>query len=334
MADVTLGLVGATGVVGKQVLSALERRDYESEGLRCFASEKSEGEELEYAGETLAIEKCSPDMFRGLDAVILACPQETARDLAGHAQAAGCWVVDLSGAFRTDEKVPMVAPGVNDGVLDRPFTGHIVSMASPPAQALLAVLEPLKQKFGLLTADVTVLQGAASKGLAGIERLAKQTTDLLSGREPDVDVFPHRLGFNIVPGAGDFEGGLSAVERAMLVEVVRVWSGAGRLPVLSATAMYVPTYHGTVLTIAAHLERPVDADGVRAVLRAESQLKILDDVATQVYPMPMLVTDDETVHVGRVRALAERVQLVAAVDNAYRAADAAIDVALELADRD
>ena len=96
----------------------------------------------------------------------------------------------------------------------------------------------------------------------------------------------------------------------------------------------MPTYHGITLILSAHLGRRVDAEGVRATLKADSGLKVLDDPAENVYPMPMLTTDDASIHVGRVRALGERVQLVAATDNAFRVAESAIDIAFELADRD
>jgi aspartate-semialdehyde dehydrogenase len=333
MSDVTLAIAGATGVVGKQLLAALERRDYEGEALRLYASAASVGEVVDFADEELEVEACGDDVFRGSDVAILAVPPDIARPLALKAQNAGVWVVDLSGAFRADDAVPLVVPSVNDAVLEGSIRGRVVSLASPPTQGLTAVLEPLRRQFGLLVVDATVLQGAATLGKAGIDRLAQQTAALLNAKEPDVGTFPHRLAFNLVPGGGGFEHGISAVERAMLIETARVWAAAGR-PVVGATALFVPTYHGTLISITAQLERRVDADGVRATLRAAPGLKILDDPGQHVYPMPMLVTDDPTVHVGRVRAQDDRVQLVVTLDNAFRIAAMAIDVALRLAERD
>lgn len=339
----TIAVVGATGLVGRQILAALWQRDVEPDDVRLIASERSEGTEADYAEETLPVEKPGPDVFRGVKAAILAAPPEVARGLALEAQKAGAWAIDLSGAFRLDTQVPLVAPGVNEGLLDRPFPGRIVTLAQPAAQALTAALEPLRAAFGLTFVDATVLQGAASKGGAGADRLSVQTAALLNAKEPDVELFPHRLAFNVIPGVGDFENGLSAAERQLMVEVARVWGGQSLspwgegqgegLPALTTTALYVPTFHGTTLIVSAHLKSAVDADTVRATLRGASDLKVLDDPSTHVYPMPMLATDDAAVHVGRVRALGTRVQLVVALDNVFRAADAAVDLALELADR-
>lgn len=327
----TIAVVGATGLIGRQVLSTLWQHDVEPDDVRLFASEKSEGTEADYAEETLPVEKPGADAYRGVKAAILATPVEVARVQALEAQKAGAWAIDLSGAFRLETKVPLLAPGVNDGVLDRPFQGRVVSLASPAAQALTLALEPLRAAFGLAVVDATVLHGAASKGNAGTERLSLQTAALLNAKEPDVEVFPHRLAFNVIPGVGDFENGLSAAERHLLVEVARVW-GEGA-PALTTTALYVPTFHGTTLILTVHLNTPVDLDTLRATLKASTELKVLDDPSSHVYPMPMLTTDDAAVHVGRLRAQGTRVQLLVAVDNAFRAAETAVDLALELADR-
>lgn len=331
MPEPTIAIVGATGTVGRQLIASLQLHDVEPDQVRLFSSERTEGEELDYEEETLPTEKPEGDAFRGVSAVILACPPEVARTLGPQAQQQGAWVVDLSGAWRVDAAVPLVAPGINDGVLDRPFSGRIVSLAHPATQALLAVLQPLRAKFGLVFADATILFGAASFGAQGQDQLTKQTASLLNAKEPELELFPHRLGFNVIPAVGAFEGPLNAAERHVLVEAARVWST--ELPALTATALSVPTFHGLTLVLSAHLNRPVDADGVRALLKEDENLKVLDDPAQNVYPMPMLATDDAAVHVGRVRANGSRVQLVAAIDNVFKAADAAVGLALELSRR-
>lgn len=335
----TIAVVGATGLIGRQILASLWQHDVEPDDVRLLGSEKSEGTEADYAEETLPVEKPGPNSYRGVKAAILAAPVEAAKAQALEVQKAGAWAIDLSGAFRLDTKVPLVAPGVNDGVLDRPFPGRVVSLASPAVQALTLALEPLRAAFGLAVVDATVLFGAASKGATGNERLSIQTAALLNAKEPDVEVFPHRLAFNVIPGVGDFENGLSAAERQLLVEVARIWGSASGeteaegLPALTTTALYVPTFHGTTLVVTAHLKNALDLDTLRATLKASSELKVLDDPSTHIYPMPMLTTDDAAIHVGRLRAQGTRVQLVVAVDNAFRAAESAVDLALELADR-
>jgi aspartate-semialdehyde dehydrogenase len=331
MSEPVIAIVGATGTVGRQLIASLQLHDVQPDQVRLFSSERTEAEELDYEEETLPTEPPGVDAFRGVQAVILACPPEVAKKYGAEAQQQGAWVVDLSGAWRVDVNVPLVAPGVNDGVLDRPFSGRVVSVAQPATQALLAVLQPLRAKFGLVFADATLLFGTAAQGTAGQEQLTKQTAALLNAKDPEVEHFPHRVGFNVIPAVGGFEGPLNEGERHLLVEAARIWSGD--LPALTATALTVPTFHGLTLVLSAHLNRPVDADGVRALLKEDENLKVLDDPSQNIYPMPMLTTDDASTHVGRIRAVGTRVQLVAAIDNVFKAADAAVDLALKLARR-
>lgn len=335
MSAPTIAIVGATGTVGRQLIGCLQLHDVEPDQVRFFSSEKTEGEELDYEEETLPTEPPGPDAFRGVQVAIIATPSAIAKPLALQAQQAGAWALDLSGAFRVDQNVPLVSPGVNDGVLDRPFQGRIVSVAHPATQGLLSVLQPLRAKFGLAFADATMLFGTATRGNAGQEQLTRQTAALLNAKEPELEgepVFPHRIGFNVIPAVGGFEGLLCDGERHVLVEAARIWSGDA-LPALTATTLMVPTFHGMTLVLNAHLNRPVDADGVRATLKEDSSLKVIDDPAQQLFPMPMLATDDAAIHVGRVRANGPRVQLVACLDNVFRLADGAVELALELAER-
>lgn len=333
MSEPIIAVVGASGVVGRQIVQALFLKDHPAEAVRVFASERGAGEELDYGDDSLVVEPFTDEGLRGAAVAILAVPPEVARTVAARAQALGVWVVDCSGAFRVDDTVPLVVPGVNDGVLDRPFKGRVVALAHAATQAFTRALEPLRASFGLRFADVTLLSGAAGFGSQGVAQLSKQTAELMNGKDPDLEVFPHRLAFNLIPAVGPLEGGLSQQERALLIETARVWGGEA-MPAVTTTSVLVPTYHGALLVLSAHLGRRVDADGVRAALKADSGLKVLDVPEENIYPMPMLTTDDAAVHVGRVRALGERVQLVAAVDSAFRTADAALDIAFELAERD
>jgi aspartate-semialdehyde dehydrogenase len=332
MPEPLLAVVGATGVVGRQLLTTLLARDVPAERLRLYASEAHAGEEVDYGEEVLPLEPVGPDAFRGVQGAVLAVPPEVARGLASRLEGQGSWVVDTSGSFRLDPKVPLVCAGVNDGVLDRPFSGRVVSVAHPATRGTLGALEPLREKWGLAVADVTVLAGAALYGNAGVAQLSRQTAQLMNGKDPDVELVPHRMAFNVLTAVGPVEAGLSQLERELLVEAARIWTGDA-MPALTATGLLVPTYHGLTLVLSAYLKAKVSADAVREVLRASSLLKVIDQPEENIYPMPMLTADDPSVHVGRVRAHHEHVQLVACVDNGLTLADGAADLLLELVER-
>lgn len=316
-----IAVVGATGVVGREILAALEAAGHPAEKLTALASERSEGKELDYLDETIEVEKATGESFRGMALALFAAPAEVAKALAPAAQAAGAWVVDTSVAFRGS--APLVISGVNEAVLDAPFAGRIVAVPSAATTGLVLALEPLRRAFGLARVEVTALLGASHHGQRGIEVLEQQTAGLLSGREAEVAVFPHRLAFNLIPQVGQLQGEWSEEESGLRDEADRLWRGQPELPALYGTAIQVPIFYGTFLVVTAKLRRPSSAEEVRAALKGGAGLTLLDAPGEKVYPMPMLVTADPTVHVGRVRMLpgeADRTTFVVALDNAGRGA--------------
>lgn len=334
-----VAVVGATGVIGAELLSTLFDRGVPSEKITALATERSNGEELEYGDDSLEVEQFEPGAFRGVGVAFIATPPDVARTLALDAQAAGAWVIDLSPLRHGDADVPLVLPPINGEVLASSFKGRIVTVPAPATVALALTLEPLRQRFGLEQIQATALIGASSLGQRGIQELEKQTADLLSGRELDPVVFPHRIAFNVVPQVGPIEPatGLSSDEREWRAEWQRLFAGRGVMPPLAITAFQIPTFFGHVFNLAVKLSRATDAQAVREVLKGAEHVKVLDTPEERVYPMPMLVTADPTVHVGRVRVLAEApewVHLVVTIDNAGRgAAVTAVECAERLLSR-
>ncbi len=338
--NVQVAVVGATGVVGREVLSALFDAGIPAENVTALGSERSENLEVEYGDETLEVAKATPDAFHGMDVVLLATPADASRKLAPAAQAAGAWVVDASPAFRADGNVPLVLPAFNPELLGATFKGRIVCIPSPVTSAAVLLLEPLRKAFGgVVRAQVTALMGASSAGMRGIKELEQQTAALLSGRDPEAAVFPHRLALNLVPQVGPFMANSpwTEEEAGWTLEAARLFASRGETPIIAGTAVQVPTFYGHGLSVHVQLRTPAPAEQVRAALKTSSALKVLDGPTEKVYPMPMLVTADPTVHVGRVRAFPqapEWVTLFAAVDNAGRgAALNLVEAGLKLAER-
>jgi aspartate-semialdehyde dehydrogenase len=320
-----IALVGATGVVGREVLSALLDQGIDAERISVLASERSQAVELEYGEETLEVEKATPESFRGVGLVLLATPASASRTLAPVAQAAGAWVVDASPAFRADGNVPLVLPTFNPEVLGAAFKGRIVSVPSAVTSALVSIIAPLQKAFGVVRAQVTAMMGVSSAGVGGVGELEKQTAGLLSGRESESHVFPHRIGFNLVPQVGPFlaNSPWTEEEAGWTLEAARLFGARGETPVIAGTAVQVPTFYGHGLSLHVQLKTAAPVEQARAALKASSAIKVLDGPVEKVYPMPMLVTADPSIHVGRLRTFPqapEWLTLFAAVDNAGRGA--------------
>ncbi|HSP80539.1 MAG TPA: Asd/ArgC dimerization domain-containing protein, partial [Myxococcaceae bacterium] len=281
----------------------------------------------------------SADAFRGMGLVLFATPAEVSRTLAPAAQAAGAWVVDASPAFRADGTVPLVLPGFNSEVLGASFKGRIVAVPSAVTTALVTLLEPLRQAFGVAQVQVTALLGVSSGGQQGVRELEQQTAALLSGREPESHVFPHRVAFNLVPQVGPFMANSpwTEEEAGWTLEAARLFAPKGEVPVVAGTAVQVPSFYGHGVSVHVRLRQPAPVDQARAALKASPALKVLDSPGEKIYPMPSLVTADPTVHVGRLRSFPqapEWLSLFATVDNAGRgAALNLVEAGLRLAER-
>ena len=334
-AKLQIAVVGATGVVGRELLAGLQELGHPADKITALGSERTAGSELDYLDESVGVELATAESFRGIHLALFAVPEPVAARLAPAAQAAGAWVVDVSAAFRLREGVPLVVPGVNDGALDASFGGRIVSCPSALTASLLQVLEPLRQAFGLERVHLTGLLGASSRGHRGIEQLEKETSGLLSGKDAEEPFFPHRLGFNLIPQVGEFSQGWSSEELGWRSEAAKIWPGVGLR--IDGTAILVPTFYGASAVVLLQTQKDASIEAVREALRSAPAVKVLDDPHEKVYPMPMLVTADPAVHVGRLRNLPgdpRWVTFFLSVDNAGRgSALNALDVAARLARR-
>jgi aspartate-semialdehyde dehydrogenase len=294
-----LAVVGATGSVGRAVLEDLEAR--ELPGLpRLLATARSEVDLLEFRGDELEVETLSERSFRGCDAAILAVPPAAARELAPKAWAEGCLAIDLSGAFRSTDDVPLVVAGVNDDAVAGGEKRGVVASPSGPVVPLALALAPIHREAGVERISVTILYAASGSGRAGVRQLEKEMVALLNGEEPDLSDLSHRVGFNLVPQVGAFGPDGSTDEEGAVGAELRRLLGAPGLAA-TATAIRVPVFYAHGLVVNVRTARPLGADGARAVLRSSPGIKVIDSPAERVYPMPMLAVNDDSVLVGRVR---------------------------------
>jgi aspartate-semialdehyde dehydrogenase len=238
-------------------------------------------------------------------------------------------VVDTSRAFVSDLRTPVVFPRVPGAGLGRVPEARRFRVPGPVSQAILACLEPLRAAAGLREVSVSALISASGAGREGVSELEQQTAGLLASRELEPTHFPHRLGFNLIPQVGPFsEGSGSTLEElSWRAEIGLLWGRSA--PALDGTAVWVPTFYGTLVLMQVHLGKGMAPAEARQLLQAAPGLKVLDAPGERVYPMPMLVTADDAIHVGRIHAFAgaaDALELVAAIDNAGATARLCLEV--------
>ena len=332
---VTLAIVGATGLAGRAALELLPEADLDPSEVRLYASERSKEERLAYLDDDLPVTPLTSAAFRGADVALFFVPAAVAREWAPRAWAEGCAVVDASSAFQADPEVPLVGPDATPASVEGYRARGLVSVATGPAAALAPVLAPLAREAGLERVAATVLAPAAGAGTAGVVQLENEAGDLMNGREPEPgEALPHRLAYNVIPHAGLFLADGRTDEEAAVESGLRRLLGSPSLRV-DATALRVPVFYGLTVAARITLARALSADAVRAALRGAPGVKLVDDPASKVYPMPMLSMNDDAVLAGRVRAdeAARAVEVVVTADDLRHGVAAAIRAAEWIAER-
>lgn len=334
---ISLAVVGATGTVGRTVLDVLDDLDVPVRSLRAFASPRSAGTTLAFRADDVRVEGLHEGAFRDCDVAIFCAGADVAREWAPRAWAEGCAVVDDSPAFRTDPDVPLVVPEVNPDALGGLRARGIVSNPSTNVTALTIALQPLRAAAGLRRVVVATYQSVSGVGQGGVEELEREARDLLNLREPEPAArFPHRIAFNVIPQVGAFGEGGRTEEEEKIVRETRKVLGDPALRI-AATAVRVPVFFGHSAAVNVETERKLSADAAREILRSAPGVKVVDDPAQRIYPMPMLVANEDAVLVGRIRedaSLETGLDLFLSVENTRKgAATNAIQIARLIAEK-
>jgi aspartate-semialdehyde dehydrogenase len=306
----TLAVVGATGAVGTVMLSILsERKDVWGE-IRLIASARSAGKKLMCRGEELTVVALSPEAFDGIDVAMFDVPDEVSAEWAPIAAARGAVVVDNSGAFRMDPKVPLVVPEVNPKDIKKRPKG-IISNPNCTTLSMIVAMGALNKKFGLKELVVASYQAASGAGQPGIDALREQISAVAgtSAGEATGDVrkhvkdsgpFPAPLALNVVPWAGSLkEAGYSSEELKVRNESRKIL-GMPKLKV-SATCVRVPVLTTHSLAVHATFKTEISRKAAQKVLEKAAGVILFDDPENKKFPTPNDVVGTDETWVGRVR---------------------------------
>jgi aspartate-semialdehyde dehydrogenase len=302
----TVGIVGATGVVGGVLRSVLVERGFPVKQLRAFASARSAGRHVPFGDGEVVVEDAATADLSGLDLAIFSAGRGTSLALAPRFVEAGAVVVDNSSAWRMDPEVPLVVPEVNAGALDDLPKG-IVANPNCTTMVAMPVLSPLHDEAGLRRLVVSTYQAVSGAGRAGVEELHEQVvatapssadlaTDGSAVAGPAPSTFPAAIGFNVIPLRGSLlaDGSDETDEERKLRDETRKILGIPGLEV-SGTCVTVPVYTGHSLSINAEFERPLAPERARELLASAPGVELVD------VPTPRRATGADPTFVGRVR---------------------------------
>src|SRR5204862_3185638 len=264
-----VAIAGATGAVGREMIKVLEEREFPVGELVPLASERSEGQQLEFGGDAVVVRRVEPDSVAGVDSALFSPGATVSREFAPHAARAGAVVIDNSSAFRMEPDCPLVVPEVNPRDVEqavKPGGRRIIANPNCSTIQLVVVLKPLHDAKGLEKVIVSTYQSVSGAGQKGIDELETQARALFTMGEPKAEKFPHRIAFNLLPEIGKDSGNGYTEEEMKMVNESRKIMGLPNLAI-SATCVRVPIFF--CHSEAAHLyfKEPLSPEKAREILR-------------------------------------------------------------------
>ena len=284
-----IGIVGATGKVGRMMLACLEESDIKYDELVLFASAKSAGSTVEHNGREYVIQETNSGSFaRGFDYLLFSAGGSVSKEYAPYAIDVGATVIDNSSAFRRDDNIPLVIPEINGHLLNS-YKGIIANPNCSTIQLLL-VLKPLNDYVKIKKVVVTTLQSVSGSGYNGINELHNQRKGIF-----EKGIYPRQIDLNVIPQIGDMEENqYSQEENKMTYETKKILNDKDFN--LVATTVRVPVVYGHSESVYIEFENRVDIKDIKELLSKNEAIDLQDKYIT-----PLEIGDSDLSHVSRIR---------------------------------
>jgi aspartate-semialdehyde dehydrogenase len=292
-----VAVVGATGLVGRTMISILEERNFPVRRLVPLAASEG-GRSVSFRGAEVPVQKAVADAFTGVDIALFSAGAEVSLSLAPEAAARGCAVVDNSSAWRMDPTVPLVVSQVNPEAL----SGHHGIIANPNCSTmqLAPLLKALHEEAGLRRVVVATYQAVSGAGGEAVEDLTQQRASIVAGERPVSTIYPHAVVLSPIPAIDLFLEDGSTKEEEKVVRESRKILGLPELRI-SATAVRIPVEVSHSEAVHVELERPISPVRARTVFAQTDGVFVQDDPATHTYPLAETSAGSDGIFVGRVR---------------------------------
>lgn len=290
-----VGIIGATGAVGQELIRILEERDFPVKKLIPMATERSAGKKITFLGEEHEVILTNPSLFSDMDILFVAAGTSVSKELVPLAVNEGVIVIDKSNAFRMDPSVPLVVPGVNDDHLHN----HKGILASPNCSTiqLVAALKPIQDKYGLNKVVVSTYQSVSGTGAAAMTELEEQTRKLSLGEEIEPAIYPKQIAFNLIPHIDAFEdNGFTGEEMKMINETRKILAEPNLA--ITATTVRVPVMISH--SEAVYIETDKDFSIAELISLLKNTEGLLVDEPTQ-YTTPLDAMGTDEVYISRIR---------------------------------
>src|SRR3954453_14713325 len=295
-----VAVVGATGAVGSTMLEVLQARSFPADEVVPFASERSAGRALDWAGRQLTVAPLADDTIQGFDIALFSAGSKVSEEWAPRFAEAGAGVVDNSSQWRMHGEVPLVVSEVNPEALE----GHKGIVANPNCTTMQTVvaLGPILRHAGIERVVMSSYQAVSGTGHRAVEELHDQVESQLHAKEmPAPVVYPHQIAFNVLPQVETFRDGddYTTEERKCMRETRKIL-GEDDIGV-SATCVRVPVFTGHSVSANVQTRDPLSSEECRELLSGAPGLTVIDDPANGLYPTALDAAGRDDVLVGRIR---------------------------------
>ena len=293
-----IAVLGATGVVGREILKITDELNVDFESIRFLSSAKSAGSKITFKEKEYTVEEAVPDIFDNVDIVMASAGGSTSKMFAPEIVKRGGMIIDNSSAFRMEKDVPLVIAGVNDD--DLRWHKGIVANPNCSTSQLMLVLEPLK-KFGIKRLIVSTYQSVSGAGLAAMNELRDDTKARLEGKAFENKCFKKPISFNIIPQIDVFCDNGYTKEEMKVVNETRKILHLDKSVKISCTAARVPVFRGHSEAVDIEFEKNVTPDEVREILQNAYGITVIDNPDNFEYPTTRDADGVDPVFVGRIR---------------------------------
>jgi len=294
-----VAVVGATGTVGREMLTILSERLFPADEVIALASRKSTGTEVSYGDKTLKVKDLEQFDFTGVDLVLMSAGGSVSKEWSPKIGAMGAVVIDNSSAWRMDPRVPLIVPEVNPDAIEGYDKLNIIANPNCSTAQLVVALKPLHDKAKIKRVVVATYQSVSGAGREAMDELWNQTKKLYVGDEIVPEEFPKQIAFNVIPHGGDFmDDGYTTEEWKIEVETKKILDPKIKL---TATCVRVPVFVGHSEAVNVEFENEISADEAREILREAPGLMVIDKHEDGGYATPLDCVGEFATYVSRIR---------------------------------
>jgi len=294
-----IAVVGATGNVGREMLSVLAERAFPAERVVALASTSSVGTEVSFGDNTLKVSALDYFDFKGADIVLMSAGGAVSKQWAPKIAAAGAIVIDNSSAWRMDRDVPLVVPEVNANALDAGIKKGIIANPNCSTAQLVVALKPLHDEATIRRVVVSTYQSVSGAGKDAMDELFRQTRAVFVADPIEHEHFTKQIAFNVIPHIDDFlDSGVTREEWKMMVETQKILDPDIQVV---ATCVRVPVFIGHAESVNIEFERPITAERARNILRAAPGMLVVDKREDGGYVTPVECAGEDATYVSRIR---------------------------------